>query len=92
MIEILVGFMAGAFLFLLALAGVLVWQAYERWKVVRKDIVALNDKIDITAKAIHAFQEEQGLRRAMALDDAGIAQIERRNQMRKVINSMSLED
>lgn len=92
LLNVLVGFMTGAFIFSLALDGVLVWQAYERWKVLRKDIVALNEKIDITAKALQAYQEEQGLRRAMALDDAGVAQIERRNHMRKVIQNMSLED
>ena len=70
-----------------------VWRYVRQpWLVMRKDVVALNDRINTLGNLLQEFQQEQGLRRAMALDDVGVAQVERRNQMRHVINQMSLEN
>lgn len=93
MSEFILGFMTAAWLFTLAGGAYSVYRYVRQpWIVMRKDVVALNDRINTLGDLIQQYQQEQGLRRAMALDDVGVAQVERRNQMRHVINQMSLEN
>lgn len=92
MIDLVVGFLAGAFLFGLGKDVYLIWQFRERWAVIRRDIVALNEQCSILHRQLEAYVEEQGLRKAQMLTDPEIANIERRNQMRKLLRDITVEN
>ena len=79
--EILLGFMAGAWLFTVG-AGVYVvrYLLYPAWGNTRKDIMALNTKLDNLEQWT---KNEIGLRKLQEMSDEERATIERRLSARK---------
>jgi len=88
--ELLLGFMAAAFLFSTAATVYSHWRYnYIPWKVLRADMRAqteINTQVQGSMKDLQTYvQRELGLRKALALTDEEVARIEAKQQARRVL-------